>query len=383
VLLEKATSDFRIARQPYSDFPILLWDDMTGCYPANEFMRHYLLRSSISSKKSWQSVGQALYDYFSFLQAHKLDWTSTPVPGRKDLLAGYRDYSLTTAMLAGNTVRQRLVYLVAFYEYALSRSWIKNLPFSYEFKRPSKRGARHLAHIGRSDTRVLAPDIMLPGETHLPKFLTKEQVKSLLKAASSNPHHRMMIQFAVQSGLRRAELATFPASLVVNPAGITSKNIQVHIDPRAGHGQKTKGSRARSIWISKELMRDLYQYLKHHRGERASMSQQERKALFLNMNGEPFADDGKGISPLFKEIGERAGLAVHPHLLRHTYATHQLVALQRNRQLNRLEPVVFLQRQLGHASIMTTMIYLHIVNALADDAVLQYDDDLSMWAEDL
>jgi integrase/recombinase XerD len=67
-------------------------------------------------------------------------------------------------------------------------------------------------------------------------------------------------------------------------------------------------------------------------------------------------------------------------MLRHTYATHTLVALQRSRDRNRLEPLVFLQRQLGHVSINTTMVYLHLINELADEAVLAYDDELNDWA---
>ena len=68
-----------------------------------------------------------------------------------------------------------------------------------------------------------------------------------------------------------------------------------------------------------------------------------------------------------------------PHTLRHTYATHTLVALQRQRGETRegIEPLVFLQKQLGHASIQTTMEYLHLVNELADSAVLTYDDELN------
>lgn len=62
-------------------------------------------------------------------------------------------------------------------------------------------------------------------------------------------------------------------------------------------------------------------------------------------------------------------------MLRHTYATHTLVTLQRNR--GNLDPLVFVQRQLGHSSIQTTMVYLHLVNELADDAVLAYDDELN------
>ena len=45
------------------------------------------------------------------------------------------------------------------------------------------------------------------------------------------------------------------------------------------------------------------------------------------------------------------------------------------------EPLVFVQRQLGHSSIQTTMVYLHLINERADDAVLAYDDELNDWVE--
>jgi integrase len=45
-----------------------------------------------------------------------------------------------------------------------------------------------------------------------------------------------------------------------------------------------------------------------------------------------------------------------------------------------LEPLVFVQRQLGHSSIQTTMVYLHLVNEMADEAVLAYDDELNALA---
>lgn len=75
--------------------------------------------------------------------------------------------------------------------------------------------------------------------------------------------------------------------------------------------------------------------------------------------------------------GAKVGIKVHPHMLRHTYATHTLVSLQRQRGETRIEPLVFLQKQLGHASIQTTIEYLHLVNELADGAVLTYDDELN------
>ncbi len=46
---------------------------------------------------------------------------------------------------------------------------------------------------------------------------------------------------------------------------------------------------------------------------------------------------------------------------------------------NRVEPLVFLQRQLGHASIQSTLIYLHLIHELVDDAVIAYDAELDAF----
>ncbi|MCY1286661.1 Tyrosine recombinase XerC [compost metagenome] len=115
------------------------------------------------------------------------------------------------------------------------------------------------------------------------------------------------------------------------------------------------------------------------RGERASLSKTPQRALFLNQSGEPYSEDGKSLNRIISEVGKEAGIKVHTHMLRHTYATHTLVSLQRNRE-NGIDPLVFVQRQLGHSSIQTTMVYLHLVNEMADEAVLAYDDELNALA---
>ena len=93
----------------------------------------------------------------------------------------------------------------------------------------------------------------------------------------------------------------------------------------------------------------------------------------------------RGVEWAVKTVAKQAGILkeVHTHMLRHTYATHTLVTLQRNRKLNGIEPVVFLQRQLGHSSIATTMDYLHLVNELADQAQIAYDDELTELSAEL
>lgn len=372
------TGDFVIAGQPYEGFPILLWDSMESCGQANQFFRHYLLRGQIGSKQSWPSTGRALYDFFSFLQAHDLDWRDVDRGESKSLVAAYRDYCLVTCELARNTTRQRLTYICKFYEFAMEKGWVKRLPFGHE-ERTVKRETSFLEHVDASGGKALVNDVMPRRHKLLPKFLSMSQTKSLMSVAD-NPHHRIMIQLALRTGLRRNELATFPTAYVFDPdkAGRTERNLRIRLDPFDGSGMETKGNKARHVWISRKFMSELYRYVNKLRGERASLGK-DQKALLLNHLGEPYGSNGKSLNRIIAETGERVGIEVHAHMLRHTYATHTLVNLQRNPQ-NGIDPLVYLQRQLGHSSIQTTMIYLHLVNEMADEAVLAYDDELNEMA---
>ncbi|WP_261523281.1 tyrosine-type recombinase/integrase, partial [Burkholderia multivorans] len=257
-----------------------------------------------------------------------------------------------------------------------------NVPFEYEERIAASRADSYLAHVSGAGHTVSTPSVMPRRHRTLKKFLNKEQVKALF-AATDNPHHLMLIRLALQTGLRREELATFPLAYVFDPdrAGTTGRNIQLNLDPTDGSGMKTKGSKARAITMSRRFMKELYRYAIHWRGERASQAPDETAPLFLNQFGQPWANDGKGIETVVRKIGAKAGIKTYPHMLRHTYATHTLVALQRHRGDNRIEPLVFLMLQLGHASIATTREYVHIVDELADDAVLAYDDELNDWVE--
>lgn len=370
-----STEDFVIAGQPYPGFPILLWDTMESCVQANLFFRNYLLRGAIGSKKSWPNTGRAIYDFFSFLQAHQLDWRDVDRGEAKSLVAAYRDYCLVTCKLASNTTRQRLTYICKFYEFALKERWVTRLPFDYE-EITVKRETSFLEHTNASGGKVMANDVMPRRHKTLPKFLAISEIKSLL-ASVENPHHRMMMRLALHTGLRREELATFPMEYVFDPekAGRTERNLRLRLDPFDGSGMVTKGSKPRDVFVSRKFLAELYRYASKVRGERASLSKTPQKPLLLNITGKSYGD-GKSLNRIINDSGKRVGIKVNTHMLRHTYATHTLIGLQRNRSKN-LDPLVFLQRQLGHSSIQTTMLYLHLVNDMADEAVLAYDDELN------
>ena len=376
-----ATEEFQIYGQPKPGFPIVLWENMQSCREVNDFLRYYLMRADIGSDNSWEPIGRAMYDYFGFLEANELAWDDVDRGEDKNLVAAYRGYCFEVAGHKRNTVRLRVLYVCEFYDFAKRKGWIQSLPYEYE-KRQVMRSAGYLAHVSASGGKQAVRSVMPRRHRLLKKFLCKAQMKTLIEAAK-NPHHQMIIRLAAQSGMRREELATFPLAYVFNPesAGVKERNVRVTLDPSDGTGMKTKGSKQRTIYIGRRLMSDLHYYAIHWRGERASFSSESSKPLFLNQNGQRWAQGGKGIEAVVRKIGAKVEIKAHPHMLRHTYATHTLAALQRHRGDTHIEPLVFLKNQLGHASIETTMDYLHLVNELADDAVLAYDDELNDWWE--
>jgi integrase/recombinase XerD len=122
-------------------------------------------------------------------------------------------------------------YVCEFYSFAQRQRWIEALPFGYETRRVIK-SAGLLAHLDASGGRASVRDVMPPAHKDWPRFLSGEQSRTLL-AAATNPHHRMIIRLGLGSGLRKEELATFPRAYVFDPdrAGVRERNVRVNLDP--------------------------------------------------------------------------------------------------------------------------------------------------------
>jgi integrase/recombinase XerD len=379
--LKFSTDEYLLNWNSTRGFPILLNEDMTSQMEVNQFFRYYLQRAMIESENSWMAISRALYDFFGFLEAQSVDWRDVDRGEEMNVIAGYREYCTKIAKLKRNTVRHRVLYVCEFYKYAAEKQWINKLPYAFEMRNMIKADG-FLAHIHNNKKEKKIRDVMPKKHNSMVKFLTFNQAKQLLGAAQ-NVHHHIMIKMALQTGLRREELATFPLAYVFDPDETTPnvRNVRVILDPEDGHGMKTKGKKRREILMPRETMKALHRYVVHHRGARSSLTNNQNPQLFLNQDGNPWAQSGKGIEAMVRKIGRTVGIETHPHMLRHTYATLTLVTLQRNRQNNGIEPLVFLQEQLGHASIRSVMVYLHIVNKMADDAVISYSDEIDELGE--
>jgi site-specific recombinase XerD len=168
----------------------------------------------------------------------------------------------------------------------------------------------------------------------LPSILSQEEVAQLIDAARP-PLHRTLLITLYATGARNAELTHLKVS------DIDSQRMVIHI-------QGGKGRRDRDVMLSSKLLEEL----------RAHWHRLRRKPsvwLFPSNHhksgNQPI--DTKTTWYACKEAALRAGLKkkIHPHTLRHCFATHLLEAGADLRTIQIL---------LGHRDLKETTIYLHL-----------------------
>lgn len=170
---------------------------------------------------------------------------------------------------------------------------------------------------------------------HLPKNMDAEQVGRLLDCDSSVPLDRRdlaMMELMYSSGLRLSELQGLDIG---------------DIDLAEGEARLLgKGNKERIVPIGAKAIIALQQWL----AVRPQFAPQDN-ALFLNQRGGRLSH--RSIQLVMQKWGKKQGLEshVHPHKLRHSFATHLLEASQDLRAVQEL---------LGHSSLSTTQIYTHL-----------------------
>ena len=217
----------------------------------------------------------------------------------------YQAHLFTDRKLDANTVCQHLSALRFFFIKTLNRRWtVEETPYP-------KRAIR------------------------LPDVLSREEVERLIDSADS-PLHRVWILTLYATGMRREELV----QLKVN--NIDSARMLIHI-------QQGKGNQDRDVMLSPRLLEELRRYCR-------SANPRPKTYLFPG-GGSAHATDvpicGKSVFFAVRNAAARAGIRkrVHPHTLRHCFATHLLESGADLRTIQLL---------LGHADLKTTSRYLHL-----------------------
>ncbi len=196
---------------------------------------------------------------------------------------------------------------------------------------------RHLIEVGeRSDdpaVNLVSPKLW----QKLPRVLAEDQVVALLNAPDITVplgvRDRSMIELLYASGLRVSELVGLKLSQARLDLGLVVV--------------MGKGSRERMVPLGEAAEDWVGRYLREVRPQLVGGRHQ---TLFVNRYGRPLSR--QGFWKLLRGYGVSAGIAdLHPHLLRHSFATH---LLEHGADLRSV------QAMLGHADISTTQIYTHI-----------------------
>jgi integrase/recombinase XerD len=198
---------------------------------------------------------------------------------------------------------------------------------------------RHLALLGvRSDNP--AAELELPRRTRtLPRTLSPSEAERLVEAANGTAprdlRDRALVELLYGAGLRVSEAVSLHRS-------------SVDLDGRLVRCIG-KGSKERVVPIGRQAAQALRRYLA--RG-RPFLDVRHRPELFLNAKGGGLTR--AGVFLILRRLAGKAGLEperVHPHLLRHSFATHLLEGGADLRSV---------QEMLGHADLATTELYTHV-----------------------
>jgi len=162
-------------------------------------------------------------------------------------------------------------------------------------------------------------------------------------AAVSEPEYYPLFFTLARAGLRLGEAF----ALTWEDLDFESRQIRVEQGVSDGSLTTTKSRRSRDVDMSAQL-RDVLRNLKSRRLEQMLMEAREARPSWVFVNGVGQRMDQSRVSKVFKRVVKAAELPLHytPHCLRHTFAS---LLLQQG------ESPVYVQRQLGHASIQLTV----------------------------
>jgi integrase/recombinase XerD len=204
--------------------------------------------------------------------------------------------------LSANSVRRHLAALRFFYIKTLRRAWsIADTPYPKKTRR-------------------------------LPTILSQEEVAQLLHAART-PGQRILLMTLYATGARNAELTHLKAS------DVDSQRMVVHI-----HGGK--GRKDRDVMLSPKLLTTLRTHWRFYHRKSSTW-------LFPSNYRKDRPIDTKTVWYACHKAAKRAGLQkrVHPHTLRHCFATHLYEAGTDLRAIQVL---------LGHEDLKDTLVYVHL-----------------------
>lgn len=190
----------------------------------------------------------------------------------------------------------------------------------------------------------------------LPDFFYESEIQSLFDSVQgSDPialRNRALLEFLYGTGARVSEVR----DLAINQVDLTADMVLL----------RGKGNKDRYVPIGSFCHDALVDYLENGRSQlmaKGHYEYNEHVFLFVNYKGEQLTS--QGIAYILDQMVKKSAttLSIHPHKLRHSFATHLL---------NNGADIRTVQELLGHASLSTTQIYTHLSKEKLRDNYLQF-----------
>ncbi|MEM5028433.1 tyrosine recombinase XerC [Bacillus pumilus] len=218
--------------------------------------------------------------------------------------------------LTRRTISKKVSALRSFYKFLLREQLVKENPFL-------------LVSLPKQDKRI-------------PSFLYEEELKELFTVSDvSTPlgqRNQAILELLYATGMRVSELCSLKES-----------DLDLSMDTVLVQG---KGSKQRYVPFGSYAHEALITYLEDGRLKLKAKGKDRADAyVFLNQRGAPLTD--RGVRFILTELMKKASgtLHIHPHMLRHTFATHLL---------NEGADLRSVQELLGHSNLSSTQVYTHV-----------------------
>lgn len=278
--------------------------------PTREFLNH-LAKDRNYSEKTIESYKFDIEKFFKFLIKEDIPFDQVDLVVIRNFLTKELESGVSK-----RTCNRRLSSLRHFFTFMQEEKYTNNNPFLY---------------ISSSKT-----------EKKYPETLKDNQI-SLLMSENRKRNDDMMLrdQAIIETlyfcGLRASELV----GLQIQDVNIKSRFLRVI----------GKGNKERIVPFSKQCSETLFEYFKECRPILAAKGDFINTVFFLNDNGKKLTV--RGLEYILDSVQKKTGLFydLHPHMLRHTFATHLL---------DNGADLRVIQELLGHSSINATQVYTHV-----------------------
>lgn len=274
-----------------------------------DFLNYLGIEKGYSSNtiKSYQ---RDLEDFLNFLKTQKIKSLEFLDPLHIRLYL----FFLKREKKSATTIARKLSSIRSFLKYLLKQRKIKKSPLNY-----------------LSTPKIVKKIPLVPTEEELNSFIDSLENEDRFLSIRD----KALLEVAYGCGLRVSEIVNLTIEQI---------NFGLQIIRVLG-----KGKKERIVPFGKRALKALKEYLSIRESHLLKLKK-KNPYVFLNFKGEKLTE--RGIRHIIKKRGEKGGLAyLHPHILRHAFATHLLNAGVDLRSI---------QEMLGHSSLTTTEIYTKV-----------------------